>query len=678
VGHADSYPLHVAEAVLSTGKTSRFYSRLVDGDQSVTAVKASYNAHIDPSLFYIQAELKPGFGLASVEQAIHEEIDRLKREIISKEELDRAKRQIESELVLTTEEILQQAILLGQYETIAFRESIPEDSRGYKYLGTFLTRIREVTAEDVSRVATDYLVEDNRTVGFLTDISHGTGSGGSIPTVDGPAVVDHADQRTGQPLWGMSPRMPFRTGSSDKGDPTHLFTSGCEAKRIRSARSRSLNETAATISSSALNLEVERVQLANGLILLLSENHSSPGVAIDVVTQVGSRAESDEQAGLASLVGEVLDEGTKTRTSEEIAKSIESVGGKLRAYGDYESSGIKASFLSEDIWLGMEIVADLLMNAVFPDERVTQFMERRIAQIKSRLDVPRVLTSDVFNEIVFKGHPQHRPSIGYESTVSSLNRQSLLDFYRRYWVPNNTLFAVVGDFNRAALKARITELLGSWEPAPDFRPIDIRLPHRQEEPIAKYVNAAKEQVNILVGHVGIERKNPDFYALLVMDTILGSSPGFTSRIPRVLRDEQGLAYSTFSNITASAGVDPGRFVAYIGTSPENLDRAISGLRREIERIVREPVTVEELEISKDYLTGSFVFDFQTNSQIAEFLIDAEVYDLGFDYLREYPKLIRSITLDDVTRVARKYIDPENLTTVVVGPVDEQGNLVDRH
>src|SRR5262249_42568903 len=151
-----------------------------------------------------------------------------------------------------------------------------------------------------------------------------------------------------------------------------------------------------------------------------------------------------------------------------------------------------------------------------------------------------------------------------------------------------------------------------------------------------------------------------YYKLVVMDTILGSSPGFTSRIPRILRDEQGLAYTTFSNITSSAGLDPGRFIAYIGTAPENLERAIGGLRAEISRIVEEPVTEEELDIAKSYLTGSFVFRFQKNSQVADFLIEAETYGLGFDYLEKFPELIRAIEIEDVTRVTRDHIDPLNL------------------
>ena len=169
VGHPDSYALKVAEAVLSTGKSSRLYQRLVERDQSVTKADASYHDHIDPSLFYFQAELKPGFKLADVERAICEEIDRLKRGDISSAETDKAKRQIEASLVLSSEEPLQQATLLGQYETIAFDEHVPADSRGYHYLDTLLERVAGVTIEEIAMAAQKYLTEDNRTVGSLID-----------------------------------------------------------------------------------------------------------------------------------------------------------------------------------------------------------------------------------------------------------------------------------------------------------------------------------------------------------------------------------------------------------------------------------------------------------------------------------------------------------------------------
>jgi len=422
-------------------------------------------------------------------------------------------------------------------------------------------------------------------------------------------------------------------------------------------------------------LEVERVELANGLILLLSENHATPAVSINALVLAGSRFETDEQAGLASLVGELIDEGTESRTSQQIAEAVESVGGRFGTFGDYQVSGVHSAFLAQDLRLGLEITADVLMNATFPEDQVRLHVSRRVAQIKSRLDVPRIQASDVFNEIVFKGHPQHRPSIGFEDTLTKLTRDDIAAFYHRYFVPNNTLLAIVGDFNREDLKAQVNELFGGWQRADNFKLPELPPLSRQTELLERFVTAQKEQVNIYIGHLGIDRHNPDYYALLVMDTILGSSPGFTSRIPRILRDEQGLAYTTFSNMTASAGLDAGRFIAYIGTSPDNLEQALAGLRQEITRITKEPVTEKELASAKAYLTGNFVFDFQTNAQVAEFLAEAEIYHLGFDYLQTYPEKIRAVTIDDISRVAREYLNPGALTTVVVGPVDESGKLL---
>ena len=237
------------------------------------------------------------------------------------------------------------------------------------------------------------------------------------------------------------------------------------------------------------------------------------------------------------------------------------------------------------------------------------------------------------------------------------------------------MLAIAGDIDKNKVKDMVRATFGEWPRSAELSLPLVPRPGRQTSPIEKVVTTSKEQVNIIIGHLGIERKNEDYYVLLVMDTILGSSPGFTSRIPRVLRDEQGLAYSTFSTITSSATLDPGRFIAFIGTAPANLGRAIAGLRSEIQRIVDEPVTAEELEVAKLYLTGSFVFRFQKNAQIADFLIDAEVYGLGFDYLERYPDLIRAVTVEDISRVARKHIDPMSLTTVAVGPLDETGNVI---
>jgi len=694
VADPDTYPLHIVEAVLSNGRSSRLYKRLVDKDQSVTLAQASFEDHIDPSLFSIQAEAKPGFKLDDIERSIYQEVDRLKNEQLPAAELEKAKQQIEADLVLSNEEPLSQAILLGQYQTIANAARVPEDSRGYNYLDTLLDRIRAVSADDVARVARKYFTQDNRSVGYLENDPSASPIAGAEPDSEiqgGHGIVSRADNtsRSTQAPAALSD-YPNRIASraafykspwrSTQHDDVSSPASPNRPPRGRSARREASGPSPDGAASgvragSGPKIDAERTVLPNGLVLLLSENHSSPSVSIRAFVKAGSRFEPDDKAGLASMVGEMLDEGTRTKNSQQIAEAVESVGGKLDTFGEYQYGGVQGTFLSKDLGLGLNVTADLLTNSVFPEDRVKQQIERRVAQIKSRLDVPSVQASDSFNEIVFKGHPEHRPAIGYAETVASLTRQDMLDFFHRFYVPNNTVLAVVGDIDKAEVKKRVEEAFGAWAKARDFHLPEIRTPRRQSERIDKFITAQKEQVNIYMGHLGIDRANPDYYSLLVFDTILGSSPGFTSRIPRILRDEQGLAYTTYSNIAGSARLDPGRFVAYIGTSPQNLEQALAGLRREVRRIVAEPVTNDEIGGAKEYLTGSFVFDFQTNSQVAQFLIDADTYKLPYNYLDEYPAHIRAVTVADVKRVAEKYIDPDHMTTVVVGPVDATGKLL---
>jgi zinc protease len=279
-----------------------------------------------------------------------------------------------------------------------------------------------------------------------------------------------------------------------------------------------------------------------------------------------------------------------------------------------------------------------------------------------------------FNELVYQDHPLHRPSHGYPSTVASLTRADLIEFHRRYFVPNNVILSIVGDFRVQELLPKIEKAFGSWQNRPVLFPT-YPPPVRQQGKRSKFITMPAQQLNIYLGHLGVTRTNPDYYALQVLDTVLGGGAGFTARIPQRLRDELGLAYTTFASITMTAGLDPGRFIAFIGTSPENMRLAIDGLLNEVRRIIEEPVTAQELQDAKDYLTGSFVFAFESSPQIARFLVHAQVYGLGFDYIEKYPQYIRAVTVDDISRVARKYLDSENYTLVVVGRVAEDGNLI---
>jgi zinc protease len=414
--------------------------------------------------------------------------------------------------------------------------------------------------------------------------------------------------------------------------------------------------------------------LDNGLKVLLVENPAVPTVSLNATIQAGARYEPEDKAGLAIMVSRLLDEGTENRTSLEIAEAIESVGGGIEADGSFERIIVSAGVLTKDIDLGLELLADLTLRPVFPQDYVDKEKERTLAEIASAQDRPQVVAGWAFNELVYQDHPLHRPSHGYPHTVGRITREDLFDFHKQYFAPNNAILSIVGDFRIADLLPKIQKAFGGWE----FKPITFPgypKPVRQTEKRTKFITMPAQQLNIYLGHLGVTRTNPDYYALQVLDTILGGGAGFTARIPQRLRDELGLAYTTFASITMTAGLDPGRFISFIGTSPENMKLATEGLLNEIRRIIEEPVTTEELQDAKDYLTGSFVFAFESSPQIARFLVHAQVYGLGFDYIEKYPEYIRAITIEDIARVAKMYLDSEHYSLVVVGPVAEDGSVL---
>jgi zinc protease len=422
------------------------------------------------------------------------------------------------------------------------------------------------------------------------------------------------------------------------------------------------------------SLTVHSRTLNNGLKVLLVENPSLPTVSMTASVLTGARYDPEPSAGLAIMVSRLLDEGTERRTSLEIADAIESVGGAIETDGSFERIIATAGVLNRDVDLGLDLLSDLLIRPIFPQDYVDKEKERTLSEIMSAQDRPQVVAGWAFNELVYQDHPLHRPSHGYPHTVARLTRSDLLDFHSRYFVPNNVILSIVGDFRSTELLPKIEKAFGGWEAKPVVFPTYPE-PVRQTVKRVKFITMPAQQLNIYLGHLGITRTNPDYYALQVLDTILGGGAGFTARIPQRLRDELGLAYTTFASITMTAGSDPGRFIAFIGTSPANMKLAVDGLLSEIRRIIEEPVTTQELQNAKDYLTGSFVFAFESSPQIARFLVHAEIFGLGFDYIDKYPQYVRDVTVGDISRVARKYLDSENYTLVVVGPVAEDGNLL---
>jgi len=413
--------------------------------------------------------------------------------------------------------------------------------------------------------------------------------------------------------------------------------------------------------------------LPNGLVILVSENHKLPLVSLHGYLLAGQDQNPLDRPGLAALTVRMVDEGTEKYDYLEIAEMVEGAGGSLSILSHREISGVTLQMKSDDLGLGVEILAEMICRPVFPADRLELEKETVLNHLRAAQDDPATVAGDRFDAIIYSGTPLQYPVLGRADSVQGFSAADLKTFHSLRYGPASTIIVVTGGVSTCEVIERIQEHFGSWTKNQPPRAVIPEI-KKQERPISEVVEVDKEQVHIMLGHLGVTRTNPDFHALQILDVILGSGPGFTSRIPRRLRDEQGLAYSTYSNISGSSGLYPGRFAAYICTSPEKRETAIQGLTNEIRDLVEHGITEEELETAKDYLTGSFVFDVQSNSLVARFLLTVELFNLGADYLARYPEMIRNVTRADVARVARLYFDTVNYTTVIVGPTinDQEG------
>jgi zinc protease len=413
-------------------------------------------------------------------------------------------------------------------------------------------------------------------------------------------------------------------------------------------------------------IEPREITLHNGLRVVLVPNSRLPTVAVNLTILAGSRNESEKSAGSAALISRLLDEGTESRSSLEIADAIESVGGSIDCDCGYDRTFVLLAVLAQDLVLGLDLVADIVSRPSFDSDSLEHERQRTLAEIRSAMDRPQVVAGWEFDEVVYEGHPLHRPVHGYPETIRALGRHDLVDFHGRYFRPNNAILALVGDFPVEQMASRLEDAFGRWE-ASRFEARPVGPPPRHQGIRYRHISIESAQAHVYFGHLGIERTHPDFYALQVLDAILGGSAGLTSRLPRKLRDEMGLAYTTFASITSSASLDPGKFLAYIGTSPENVERATKGFLEEIDRIRSVPVDEAELADAKAYLTGSFAFGFESNAQVARFLTNACIFGLGYDYVERYPGMIEAIGVEDIQRVAARHLSTKDFALVVAGP-----------
>jgi zinc protease len=410
---------------------------------------------------------------------------------------------------------------------------------------------------------------------------------------------------------------------------------------------------------------ITRRELPNGIVVLVRENHSSPSVVTSGYLPVGAYDERPEQAGLAAFTASTLMRGTANRTFEQIYEACESVGASVGVNGGTHASGFGAKSLAEDLPLVLGILADVLRHPTFPHDEVERLRGEILTDLEERAHDTRRTASLTFYELAYpKEHPYARSLTGYPETVSTLSRDDLARFYAGGYGPRGMVIVVVGAVKTDDALAQVETAFGDWEgrtyeraPLPEVS--RITEVHERSVPIP-----GKTQSDIVLGYPGPARTAPDFLDAVVCNTILGVF-GLMGRLGENVRDEQGLAYYSFSRVDGGPGPGPWRVIA--GVNPVNVEQALTSIRAEIRRMCEEPVNAEELRDNKAFITGSLPLRLETNEGVARAILDMERYDLGLDYLQRYAGLINEITAERVQAVAQRWLDPDAYALGVAGP-----------
>lgn len=413
--------------------------------------------------------------------------------------------------------------------------------------------------------------------------------------------------------------------------------------------------------SSSHALDVDRTVIENGLTLMIVERHNLPVVKVTVGFDAGSLRETTDKAGLANLTASLLTEGTENRTASEISEAVEFVGATLNASGGDDYITVNLSVLSKDLELGFELLSDVLLNPSFPEDEITKKIERIKGSLIAREEDPGFVASKEFRKAVFGAHPYGRLISGSPESLDRIKRDDLVNFHSAYYVPNNAIMSVVGDVTHKEVKALLKKYFSGWR-AKEIKIIFLPEPEKIKKKKTITIDKDLTQANIILGHIGISRDNPDYYAVSVMNYILGGG-GFASRLMQNIRDDKGLVYSIYSFFAANKYA--GYFRIGLQTKNESANTAIEEILKEVKKIRSAFVSDAELSDAKSFLTGSFPMRIETSSRIAGFLVAVEYYRLGMDYIDKYPKYINSVTKEEVLRAAKKYLDPEKFILVVV-------------
>ena len=409
--------------------------------------------------------------------------------------------------------------------------------------------------------------------------------------------------------------------------------------------------------------EYTRFQLDNGIVVYLMEDHELPLISGLALFRTGARFEAENQVGLANLTGTVMRTGgTSQHSPEEINQLLEQKAATVETSIGGTAGNASFGCLTEDLTEVFGLFAEVIREPIFIEEKLDLAKQQWQGSIARRNDDPESIASREFQKLIYGKESPYARTVEYE-TLNNISQEDLIDFYGKYFHPENMILGIVGDFNAQQMRSLITEQLGDWQPSSNK--VKLRLPKVTQAEVGNIFFVEQPQVNqsyIQIGHLGGKLDNPDYTALSVMNRVMN---GLGGRLFNNIRSHQGLSYSVSAYWSVNYDY-PGVFVANGQTRSDATVPFIQSINEEIERIRTQPITQEELKQAKDSTLNSFIFNFQDPSQTLSRLMRYEYYDYPQDFIFRYRQELEKITVADVQRVAQKYLQPEKMVILVVG------------
>ncbi|QAT82681.1 M16 family peptidase [Corallococcus coralloides] len=615
--HPDVPALDVLAMIAGQGNSSWLVREVKRRQHLVNDVHASAYTPKDPGIFSVSLMLPP----TQVQKALTQTarvLEAMRTTAVPLDELRTVQAVVEAESVYRKETVQGTARNLGSYQTTP---------GGLESEARYLEDIRNLKPEDLRRVAQKYLRLEHAVVTALVP-----------PAAELTEAHVHAalDEAAKSP--GLTP--PERAAKQRPPDaPPRPARSA-----IASARS-----------------EVVQEKLPSGATLIIRVEPHVPLFSMRAAFVGGARYETPADNGITTLLSRTLTKGTTTLSADDISQLGDLYVSNISGQGGRNSISLKADFLSRYFEPGFRLFADVLMNPAFREEEVARERALLLQDILTREDKPSSVAFELFSRTLYQEHPYRMSLMGEKASVEALGPEQLHAYHRAHMDPSQMTLSVVGDVDVEQVRALANEYFGRSRGGA-VAPKQVRPEAPPSAPRTEKQVLARAQTHLVLGFQAARMSDPWRVVLDVLSTVLSGQGG---RLFIELRDKRSMAYSVSS--FSMDGLEPGYFAVYMGTSPEKVDAAVEGMRRELQRIRDEPIPAAELERAKQHIIGAYEIDLQRNSARATLLALDTCYGIGLDNFLHYSEHVAKVTAEDVQEVARRVIDFDRMAMAIVGP-----------